>query len=138
MTAFSLHPQLAADTVPVLDLGLCAVLLMDEVAWPWLVLVPRRPGLREFIDLDTAARHLLMDEITQAQQALQDLYRPDKLNVGALGNMVPQLHIHVIARSQGDPAWPGPVWGARPKERCTAAELAARVAAVTKVLSPRL
>ena len=135
MTGFSLHPQLAADTVPVLDLELCAVLLMDEVAWPWLVLVPRKPNLREFMDLDPAAQHRLMEEIVRAQRALQGLYRPDKLNVGALGNMVPQLHIHVIARIQGDPAWPGPVWGAKAKERCAPAELAKRVAAVREALT---
>lgn len=135
MTGFALHPQLAADTVPVLDLDLCAVLLMDEVAWPWLVLVPRRPALREFMDLDAGGQQVLMDEIVRAQRALQSLYRPDKLNVGALGNMVPQLHIHVIARRQDDPAWPGPVWGAKAKERCSPEELAQRVAAMRGALS---
>lgn len=135
MTGFALHPQLAADTVPVLDLDLCSVLLMDEVAWPWLVLVPRRPALREFMDLDAGGQQVLMDEIVRAQRALQSLYRPDKLNVGALGNMVPQLHIHVIARRQDDPAWPGPVWGAKSKQRCSPEELAQRVAAMRGALS---
>jgi diadenosine tetraphosphate (Ap4A) HIT family hydrolase len=132
---YALHAQLAADTVPLVDLELSSVLLMDEAAWPWLLLVPRRPLLRELVDLDVAARHLLMDEIAHLSGALQRLYRPDKLNVGALGNMVPQLHVHVIARHVGDPAWPGPVWGARPKQRCTPDLLAARAAQLRREIA---
>ncbi len=108
---FELHPQLAADTHPVATLGLCDLRLMDDANYPWLVLVPRLPGARELIDLDTGQRHLLTDEIDLAGRMLRDAFRPDKLNVAALGNLVPQLHVHVIARFRDDPAWPAPVWG---------------------------
>lgn len=108
---FTLHPRLMADTAPVCDLDLSRVLLMDETTWPWLILVPRRAGLRELIDLPRGERHRLDDEIALASRALLMLYRPEKLNVAALGNVVEQLHVHVIARHIGDPAWPAPVWG---------------------------
>jgi len=111
---FELHPRLAADTFSVAELPLCSVRLMNESALPWLILVPRRAGLREFTDLPAAERHRLMDEICQASDVLQKLFAPDKINVGALGNMVPQLHIHVQARTSTDRCWPGPVWGKFP------------------------
>ncbi len=109
--AFHLHERLAADTVLVKDLALCRVLLMRNAMWPWLILVPKRPGAVEIHRLDQADRALLMEEIAAASRVLELEFRPDKLNVGALGNMVPQLHVHVIARTRNDPAWPGPVWG---------------------------
>ena len=114
MTAFELHERLAADTVPVCDLALSAVRLMDERSWPWLVLVPRGAGLVEITDLCAAERAQLMEEIAAAAEAICGLHRPDKINIGALGNLVPQLHVHVVGRFRGDPAWPGPVWGAKP------------------------
>lgn len=111
MTEFNLHHRLQADTHFVADLQLCRVLLMNDSRYPWVILVPRQNALREFHDLSTANRHLLMDEISQFTQALQGEFSAEKMNVGALGNMVPQLHIHIIARNSGDTAWPGPVWG---------------------------
>jgi diadenosine tetraphosphate (Ap4A) HIT family hydrolase len=108
---FSLHPTLARDTVEVARLPLCRVLLMNDRRFPWLILVPEREDAREIVDLAPADRAVLIEEIAQASDALRRLYRPDKLNVGALGNIVPQLHVHVIARFTADPAWPGPVWG---------------------------
>jgi diadenosine tetraphosphate (Ap4A) HIT family hydrolase len=125
---FQLHPQLAADTVPVTDLSLCHVLLMDEPVWPWLILVPRRAGVREIIDLPAPERAQLMEEIAQVSAVLQRLYRPVKLNVAALGNQVPQLHVHAICRFADDPAWPKPVWGAQPRQYYATAARAARVA----------
>ncbi len=119
---FQLHERLQADTAPVAELPLCRVLLMDNRVWPWLILVPAIPGLTEIHQLDEAGRHRLVDEIAQASTALEDLVRPDKINVGALGNMVPQLHVHVIARTRSDPAWPGPVWGSGFAERYDPAE----------------
>ncbi len=116
MTDFALHPRLAADTVPVGDLPLCRVLLMDDARFPWLILVPRRPGLREVHDLPAAERAVLIEEVAAASRALDADARPDKLNVGALGNVVAQLHIHVVARFAADPAWPGPVWGSGPAQ----------------------
>ena len=111
MRTFVLHPQLAADTRPVATLPLCDVRLMDDANHPWLVLVPRVPGARELTDLDAGQRGLLMEEITRCEQLLLDVFQPHKLNVAALGNLVPQLHVHVIARYEDDPAWPAPVWG---------------------------
>ncbi|MCX7564007.1 HIT family protein [Xanthomonadaceae bacterium XH05] len=113
-TDFELHPRLAADTATVCDLGLSRVLLMDDITWPWLILVPRRTSLRELVDLPRPDRHRLDDEVALASHVLLTLYRPDKLNVAALGNVVEQLHVHVIARHVGDPAWPAPVWGRQP------------------------
>ncbi len=113
-TGFQLHPNLLADTVLVCDLPLCRVLLMDDANWPWLILVPRRAGLRELLDLSREDRIALIDEIDLASRLLQARYEPDKLNIAALGNQVEQLHVHVIARSRNDPAWPSPVWGRFP------------------------
>lgn len=110
-THYELHPQLAADTHPLAAFELCDLRLMDDANYPWLVLVPRLPDARELIDLDATQRHLLTDEIDRAARALREVFRPFKLNVAALGNLVPQLHVHVIARFEHDPAWPAPVWG---------------------------
>lgn len=112
MPGFELHPQLAADTFVVTRWPLCRVLLLNDAAYPWLVLVPERPGLRDFHELAGEDAAAAMQEITRASTVLVDLFAPDKINVAALGNMVPQLHIHVIARFTDDAAWPKPVWGA--------------------------
>jgi len=108
---YELHPQLAADTHPLASLALCELRLMDDANYPWLVLVPRVPAARDLVDLETAQRHQLTDEIDLAGRLLREAFRPYKLNVAALGNLVPQLHVHVIAREENDPAWPAPVWG---------------------------
>jgi diadenosine tetraphosphate (Ap4A) HIT family hydrolase len=111
MTVFLLHPQLAQDCVTVGDLPLSRLLLLDDSRYPWLVLVPRRADITELFDLDPDDRSALMEETCLVGQWLMRLCGGDKLNVGALGNLVPQLHVHVVARTVGDPAWPGPVWG---------------------------
>ena len=111
---WSLHPQLHADTVPVCDLALSRLLAMNDANYPWLILVPRRVGASEIIDLG-AEQSLLMDELALVSRALKNETRCDKLNVAAIGNMVPQLHIHVVARRKDDAAWPKPVWGAVPR-----------------------
>lgn len=108
---WQLHPQLADDTHPLASFALCELRLMDDANYPWLVLVPRVAEAVELIDLDAAQRHALTDEIDQVSRVLREVFRPDKLNVAALGNLVPQLHVHVIARYRDDPAWPRPVWG---------------------------
>lgn len=113
---FELHPQLAADTVPVAEWPLCQVLLINDATYPWLVLVPARPDLRDLDDLPQADLALATGEIVKASRALKTLYNPAKINVAALGNMVPQLHIHVIARFEEDAAWPKPVWGVAPAQ----------------------
>ena len=109
--AFSLDPRLAADTILVGDLALSRTVLMNDRRFPWLILVPRRADCREIVDLVAEDRASLMDEIARCSTALMRLTRPDKLNVGAIGNRVAQLHVHVIARFESDPAWPEPVWG---------------------------
>ncbi|TCO78897.1 diadenosine tetraphosphate (Ap4A) HIT family hydrolase [Plasticicumulans lactativorans] len=113
---FELHPRLAADTVEVCRLPLSHLLLMDDARFPWLILVPARTGARELHRLDPVDRAQLLDEIVRASTALETLFSPDKLNVGALGNLVPQLHVHVVVRRVGDAAWPGPVWGSGSRE----------------------
>lgn len=110
-TRFELDTRLARDSLSVTDLPLCNVRLMDNKKFPWLVLIPRVGGASEWIDLDRGDQHQLSDEIAVVSHILKALVTPDKLNIGALGNQVPQLHVHVIARYKGDPAWPNPVWG---------------------------
>jgi diadenosine tetraphosphate (Ap4A) HIT family hydrolase len=109
---WSLHPQLARDTVEIGDLALSRVLVVNDANWPWLLLVPRRPEVSDIIDLDEVERAQLMTEIARVARALKEVTSCDKLNVAALGNVVPQLHVHVIARRAGDAGWPKPIWGA--------------------------
>lgn len=111
---WSLHPQLAADTVPVGDLPLARVLLANDANYPWLILVPRRLGITELIDLSDTDRRQLMAETDAAARVLKTITACEKLNVAALGNVVAQLHVHVIGRRHSDSAWPKPVWGAAP------------------------
>jgi diadenosine tetraphosphate (Ap4A) HIT family hydrolase len=127
--AFILDLRLAVDTVPVLALALCDIRLMNDTRFPWLIMVPRRPAKVEIIDLDVADRALLMEEIAAVSHALKAATGCRKLNIGALGNAVRQLHVHVIARQTTDAAWPNPVWGVgksvpyRPEERNKLIEL---------------
>jgi len=111
MRTFMLHPRLEADTVFVTDWALSRVLAMNDARYPWLILVPRRANAVEIHDLEHAERGVLMEEIARAGAALKSLTAAAKINIGALGNLVPQLHVHVVARNPGDAAWPGPVWG---------------------------
>jgi diadenosine tetraphosphate (Ap4A) HIT family hydrolase len=112
--AFSLDPQLARDTLPVGDLPLSRVLLMNDANFPWLIAVPRRTGAIEIFDLDDEARELLVNEITLLAEVLKQVSACDKINIAAIGNVVAQLHVHVVARRRSDAAWPRPVWGALP------------------------
>jgi diadenosine tetraphosphate (Ap4A) HIT family hydrolase len=122
---WTLHPQLAADTVPVGDLTLSRVLLAKDANYPWLILVPRRAGVSELIDLEENEQVQLLGEIAACAQALKKTAPCDKLNIAALGNMVAQLHVHVIARTKNDTAWPKPVWGAAAPRAYDAAEMEA-------------
>ncbi|TLP45971.1 HIT domain-containing protein [Cohaesibacter sp. CAU 1516] len=114
MSQFTLDPQLGADSLPLLELDLCTLRVMNDATYPWILMVPKQAGLAELIDLSIEDQHRLTDEIRAVSTALQAVTKCDKLNVAALGNMVRQLHIHVIARFEGDAAWPGPVWGKVP------------------------
>ena len=108
---WALDPQLERDTVEIGDMPLCRALLINDANYPWLLLVPRRHHIVEIVDLDYIEQAQLMNEIAQAARSLKAITGCDKINVAALGNVVPQLHVHVVARSRGDPAWPKPVWG---------------------------
>ena len=107
---FHIHPQLQQDTYLIGRLPLCQVLMMDDRRFPWLVLVPTRMGARELTDLSAQEAAILMEETRLAMSVLAAVAEPDKLNVAALGNMVEQLHVHIIARFHSDAAWPNPVW----------------------------
>jgi diadenosine tetraphosphate (Ap4A) HIT family hydrolase len=131
---WSLDPRLAGDTIAAGDLPLCRVLAMNDANYPWLILVPRRPGLVEIIDLRASDQAMLMREIDLAARALKTLTHCDKLNVAALGNSVPQLHVHVIARFKADAAGARPVWSAVPAKPYEAAALAAFVTQVRGAL----
>lgn len=111
MQSFALHRRLEADTAFLADWALSRVLLMNDARFPWLILVPRRANLSELHDLSHAERMVLIEEIARASRGLKTIAGADKINVGALGNIVSQLHVHVVARRQSDGAWPGPVWG---------------------------
>ena len=118
--AWTLHPQLDRDTASIGDLPLSRVFIINDANYPWLLLVPRRADIVELIDLDDVEQAQLMTEITRVARALRAVTGCDKLNIAALGNVVPQLHVHLIARFRADAAWPKPVWGvvpARPYER---------------------
>lgn len=132
--SFALDPRLAADTHAIGDLPLSQLLLMDDARFPWLILVPRIAGARELIDLDGGDQQRLLAEMDRVGHALDALLRPDKLNFAALGNIVPQLHVHVIARFTSDAAWPHPVWGRGERVPYAESERAARVAALRGAL----
>ena len=126
--SFALDPRLAADTLAVGDLALSRVLLMNDRRYPWLILVPRGEALREIVDLDAPARARLIEEIAIASRFVRSLPGVEKINVGALGNIVSQLHIHVVGRAVGDPAWPGPAWGLGTARRYASERAAALMA----------
>jgi diadenosine tetraphosphate (Ap4A) HIT family hydrolase len=113
-SAWSLHARLKEDTIDIGDLPLCRVLVIKDANYPWLLLVPRRPEIIEITDLEEVEQAQLMTEVSRVARALKDVTKCDKLNIAALGNMVPQLHVHVIARRTSDAAWPRPVWGVVP------------------------
>lgn len=139
MSAFTVDPAFEAGSIAVGDLPLCHVRLQTDARWPWLILIPRRPGLREVEDLSAAERAQLMEETVLAGQAVRAMgaatgFTVEKLNIGALGNVTPQLHVHVVGRRVGDAAWAGPVWGVGVAEAYGVEALAVAVAAVRREL----
>jgi diadenosine tetraphosphate (Ap4A) HIT family hydrolase len=121
---FTLDPRLEKDTVELDKWALSRVLLMNDSQYPWLILVPQVPDIRDIIDLDADEQATLMTEIVRASSVLKKMVNPHKLNVAALGNAVPQLHCHVIARFTTDPAWPKPIWGVNPPVPYSAEKIA--------------
>ncbi|MFN3586760.1 MAG: HIT domain-containing protein [Moraxellaceae bacterium] len=116
---FVLHSRLAADTLLLGDFPLCQCLLMNDMHYPWLILVPRRENLREIFELDEQDQQQLTRESSWVAERLSRHFSATKINIAALGNMVPQLHLHHIARYENDAAWPGPVWGRHPAQPYT-------------------
>jgi diadenosine tetraphosphate (Ap4A) HIT family hydrolase len=134
MTIFALDNKLAADTLPIVRLGLCDLRLMNDRRWPWLILVPQRAGMVEITDLTPLDQTMLTFEAGIAAQALKAATRCEKINTGALGNIVRQLHMHVIARNSGDAGWPGPVWGYGVRELYAQGEAEAFIETIRKAL----
>lgn len=139
MADFELDPAFVATAAELGDLPLCHARLQLDARYPWVVLIPRVGAARELEDLSVAARARLMEETVLACAAVRAVgevsgLAVDKLNVGALGNVTPQLHVHVLGRRVGDPAWPGPVWGHSPGEAYEAAAMTRAVAAAREAL----
>jgi len=129
---FALHKTLAADTHPIIEWDLSHVRLMKDANYPWLILIPARTGIEGIHQLTDRDRGLLMQEIQRASETLETVFQPDRINVAALGNVVEQLHVHVIARFQSDPAWPAPVWGTCPRVEYEQDDLQEIVATIKK------
>jgi diadenosine tetraphosphate (Ap4A) HIT family hydrolase len=125
MAMFTLDPRLQQDTLVIGDFALCRLLLMNDAQFPWFILVPRREEMSEVFQLDIADQQLLWQETSELAETLKDTFAADKMNVANLGNMVSQLHMHVIVRRRNDAAWPAPVWGKLPAQPYSAEQLAA-------------
>ncbi|NOR72815.1 MAG: HIT domain-containing protein [Mariprofundaceae bacterium] len=125
---FELHPRLEADCITIGSFPLCRLLLMNDASYPWFILVPQRAGIREIFELSEDDQHQLLRESSALSRVISDHFNADKINVAALGNMVPQLHIHHIVRYESDPAWPAPVWGHAPTKPYSEEELSELVA----------
>ncbi|MEO5561142.1 MAG: HIT family protein [Dokdonella sp.] len=134
--SFLIDPRLAADTQPIAEMQLSSLLLMDDARFPWLILVPRIAGARELSDLDEADRHSLLGELSAISRVLETLLQPDKINIAALGNVVSQLHVHLIARYTNDAVWPQPVWGRGERVRYDDGPRMQRIAQLRKALAP--
>jgi diadenosine tetraphosphate (Ap4A) HIT family hydrolase len=132
--SFVLDPRLADDTHVVGDFALSRLLLMDDSRYTWLILVPRCANVRELIELPRDEQYALLDEVNRCSHVLHALFKPDKLNIAALGNVVAQLHVHVVARHKGDAAWPRPVWGVGEREPFAVPARSARLSALRTAL----
>ncbi|TCL71911.1 diadenosine tetraphosphate (Ap4A) HIT family hydrolase [Rhizobium sp. BK251] len=131
-----LDKRLAADSEPVAVTGLCELRLMRDSRWPWLLLVPRRPDIAELFELTPLDQVMLTFETNMVASALKQTTGATKINVGALGNMVRQLHVHVIARFEGDANWPGPVWGHGTAQPYEPGEMRRFIESLREALSP--
>lgn len=132
---FTLHERLAADTYTVGQLDLCQILLMNDTQYPWLIMVPMREDIVEVSDLNEDEQIQLWREVKTVSKALQDKTSADKMNIATLGNMVPQLHVHVIARFKTDAAWPTPVWGAHPAKAYEEKDIEAKLTELRQLLN---
>ncbi len=137
-TDFSLHPRLQHDCYAMGRLSLCRLLLMNDANYPWCILVPERADISEVFHLSTEDQIILQQETALLGQSLQRLFQADKINIGAIGNMVPQLHIHVIARFKNDPVWPAPVWGKMEAKKYTEIALKNAILSIQNALGDKL
>ena len=128
--SFSLHPNLQRDAIILGEFELCLVMLINDMTYPWFVLVPQRDGIRDAIDLSKDDYLALCNESRTFGAAIMQIFEGEKLNVAAIGNITPQLHVHHIVRYSSDPAWPAPVWGHQPMRAYTDAELQNRRLAI--------
>ena len=133
--SFQLHPHMAADTHLICSAENCQILLMDDARFPWIVLVPEVAGIRELYELNERQQQQAYQSILRISKSLAEYSNAEKMNVAALGNQVPQLHIHIIARYQSDAAWPGPVWGVGQAESYSADQLQQTLSDLGTVLS---
>ncbi len=133
---FALDPRLEQDTLHMGDFPLCRLLLMNDASYPWFILVPRREEVSELFQLDAADQRSLWRETLLLAELLKDTFKADKMNVATLGNVVSQLHMHVIVRRRNDPAWPAPVWGRQPAQPYTAEQVREVRAKLRLVLDP--
>lgn len=133
---FELHPQLEKDCLVLGNFKLSTVLLVNDSNYPWLILVPRRDGIKEIFQLKPADQSQLLSESSALASTLDDYFSADKINIAALGNMVPQLHIHHIVRYKTDSAWPKPIWGAVAGVPYTADEQHERIKVLQQILLP--
>jgi len=138
MPNFHLHPRLQNDCYSVGCLTLCQLLMMNDSLYPWFILVPQRPDIGEIFQLVEADRQLLLSESCLLAETLQSIYLPDKLNIAAIGNLVPQLHIHHVARYRTDTAWPAPIWGKLPPQPYTQKQAEHRISRLREALSGNL
>jgi diadenosine tetraphosphate (Ap4A) HIT family hydrolase len=134
---FTLHPQLAADTIILGQLPLSLLLLHKDSQYPWCILVPQRENIREIFQLDDLDRQQLMSESCQLAEVMNQVFCPHKLNIAALGNLVPQLHLHHVARFEHDPTWPQPIWGRLPPVEYTENALETRIQILLDALTKR-
>lgn len=137
MSHFVLHPQLEKDSELVTELDLCSVRLINDANYPWLILVPQVANISDVIDLNAAQQQTLWLESAQVSLALKHLFTPDKLNIAALGNMVPQLHLHHVVRYQSDVSWPKPIWGQVPPTAYSDEQLAKQIELIKTEIEAR-
>jgi diadenosine tetraphosphate (Ap4A) HIT family hydrolase len=133
MSTFQLHAQLKQDCFIVGQFELCLVLLLNDSQFPWFILVPQRENIREIYELQSEDQQLLIQESSYFSQRLATIFEAEKLNVAAIGNIVPQLHVHHIVRYQTDKAWPAPVWGKFAATPYTTQQRDSRISKVTAV-----
>ncbi len=133
--AWQIHPQLLADSVPIINLPLCAIRLLDDARFPWVLLIPRLAAITQWLDVPCKTQHEILDEIQMVSAAINTLFKPVKINLATIGNKVDQLHIHCVARHTHDAAWPDVVWGHGTRHPYNSLQRLARANAIAALLT---